>query len=329
MSRLLTLIAPRIAPALTQAIADGSARWPQLARLAGRGSIERLAPAPAASGLRPWQVSLLTALNLDTHYPSAAVTRTGDSNERTSGFWLHVEPIHFAAGLDRLTALVLQGERRVSEAERAELESLVAAHLRASGFDLVTTSAGDWLLRCPRALDVQTMSPEVATSSPLEEVMPRGKDARELRRLMTELQMLLHEHPVNVHRSRRGVPEVNAIWFHGEGEIGGVRRQSLPQAFGEDAYLRGVYRLHDFSVEPAAADARSLLSRAAKHSVAVIDIEDLDTLEALWLAPLARALLVGAIGRVDLVLDRWHLAISCAALLKFWRSERPPARWAA
>ena len=39
-----------------------------------------------------------------------------------------------------------------------------------------------------------------------------------MRRLMTELQMLLHEHPVNEARAARGVPTVNAVWLWGGGE---------------------------------------------------------------------------------------------------------------
>ena len=51
-----------------------------------------------------------------------------------------------------------------------------------------------------RALDVRTVTPETAAAIPLEQAMPQGRDAPALRRLMTELQMLLHEHPVNVER---------------------------------------------------------------------------------------------------------------------------------
>jgi hypothetical protein len=312
-------------------MADHSSRWPQLARLAGRGSIEQLQPARATDGLRPWQAALLLSLGLGPsgeQYPSAAVTRTGDSGERAAGFWLHALPMHFAAGLDRLTAVLLQGESRMANAERAELEPTVAAHLRSSGFELLSTASGEWLVRSERALELQTLSPEAAAANPLDEVMPRGRDAGELRRLMTELQMLLHEHPVGAQRLKRGVPEVNAIWFHGQGAIGGVKRQALPQAFGEDAYLRGLYRLHDLTVEPQPMDARALLSHMSGRAVAVIAVEDLDTLEALWIAPLARALTVGTVAHVDLILDRWRLAISRGALFKFWQQQRSPAQWA-
>jgi hypothetical protein len=329
MTKALTLIAPEIAPAWRQAIAERSSRWPHLARLGGRGSIRGLPP--ASDGLRVWQIALLNSLGIDdrAQYPSAAVTRTGDIAEPARDFWLHLQPMHFMAGLDRLTAVVLHGSTGVARAELAELEPTIAAHLRAGGMQLVTTARGDWLLHSERALDVKVETPETAASTPLEQAMPRGRDAPELRRLMTELQMLLHEHPVNVERARRGVPEINAVWLHGAGEIRGLQRYALPQAFGDDLYLRGIYRLNDSDVTAAPPDAQALLARLRSRAVAVVAADDIDVLEAAWIAPLSRALAAGALARLEVVIDRCAVTVARRSLLKFWRSQRAPAEWAA
>jgi len=329
MTKALTLIAPEIAPALRQAIAERGARWPQLARLGGRGSVDTLPPPHA--GLRAWQVALLDALGVPDHerYPSAAVTRTGDAGEPARGFWLQLQPMHFVAGLDRLTAVILHGASDVTRAELVELEPTIGAHLRTAGMHLATTAHDDWLVRSERSLDVQTSTPDSAAASPLEQAMPQGRDAPALRRLMTELQMLLHEHPVNVARARRGVPEINAGWFHGGGELREPQRYSLPQAFGDDLYLRGIYRLNEIDVTAAPPDAQTMLARLQSRAVAVVAADDVDALEAAWIAPLTRALATGAIARLDLVLDCWRITATRPALLKFWRSPRTPAEWVA
>ncbi len=336
-ARSLTLIAPRIGPALAHARQSREARWPCLARLAGRGKIHCLIDdGTVAADLGPWQTALLDALGMSeahAQYPSAAVTRTGDTQELARGFWLHAQPMHFSAGLDRLSAVLLQGESRVAPAEQAQLVPTLAAHLRSAGFELLVSAGGEWLVRCDRALEVATVSPEFAAAGELEQALPRGPDAPALKRLMTELQMLLHEHPVGTQRQRRGVPAVNAIWFHGAGTVDEVRRQALPQAFGEDAYLHGIYRLHELAVAASPADANSLLSqqRASRqaHVVAVVEVDDLDTLETLWMAPLARALALGAVGGLELVLDRWRMVVPPAAMLRFWRPRRSPVDWVA
>jgi hypothetical protein len=328
MTKALTLIAPGIAPALQRAIAERGARWPQLARLGGRGSI-RVLPSPRA-GLSAWQVALLDTLGVHDHdqYPSAAVTRTGDAGEPARGFWLHLQPMHFMAGLDRLTAVELHGASDVTRAELVELEPTIAAHLRTAAMQLVTTAHDDWLVHSESALDVQTATPESAAVA-LEQAMPKGRDAPALRRLMTELQMLLHEHPVNIARARRGLPEVNAVWFHGAGEIRDLQRYALPQGFGDDLYLRGIYRLNDAEVAAAPIEAQAMLARLSARAVVVVATDDVDVLEAAWIAPLTRALTTGAIARLDIVLDRWHVTVARHSLLKFWRSARTPAQWVA
>lgn len=344
ISRSLTLIAPQIAPALAQAAADAEGRcaaqaalrWPQLARLAGRAGVRCIERASGVHApLSAWQSALLAALGCgeaSARYPSAAVTRIGEAGEVVPGYWMHAEPVHLAAGLADLSATLLSGPHELSGAEREALAPTIAAHLRAAGFGLSGNAAGSWLVRGERELDLTTAPPEVAAREPLQEAMPRGRDAGTMRRLMTELQMLLHEHPVNLERQRRGLLAANAIWFHGEGATPTVTpgndagASSLPQAFGEDPYLRGIYRLHGSAAE-SVADAGGLLARLGPRAVAVVGARDLDTLEAVWLKPLARALLLGRLRRLQLVLDRWYLAASSGTFLKLWRGGMPPARW--
>ena len=163
----------------------------------------------------------------------------------------------------------------------------------------------------------------------LEEAMPTGEAAPLMKRLMTELQMLLHEHPVNVARARAGLPEINAVWLHGGGSIVSCEPRVLPDAFGDDLYLRGFYRAHDQQAQGAAADAEDLLKRMSGAAIAVLGLETLDELERLWLAPLFEALRARSIGALDLVIDHWRIAIDYRGSRRFWRRALPPARWPA
>jgi hypothetical protein len=242
---------------------------------------------------------------------------------------LRAQPIHFAAGLDRLTTVVLQGQGRMTAQESATLGSLLSEHLQSSGFELHHAANDEWLLRSELPLQLRTVTPEFAAANPRAEILPQGSDAGGLRRLMTELQMLLHEHPVNAQREARGAPAINAVWLHGEGTLSDVASVSLPEAFGEDVYLQGIYRLHGKAVKPLPADAASLLSQVHGPTVAVIDVPDLDVLETRWLAVLSRALLTGAISKLDVWLDEWRVTADRTSLFKLWRRELPPTEWAA
>jgi hypothetical protein len=185
------------------------------------------------------------------------------------------------------------------------------------------------LLRSASPLKLQTVTSEFAAANPLSDILPRGVDAGPIRRLMTEMQMLLHEHPVNERRQARGAPAINAVWVCGEGILHEVSSVSLPTAYGEDPFLRGIYRLHDQAVGPTPADAKSLLAQLRGPTVAVIDAPDLDVLETQWLAPLARALVSGAISKLTLMFDAWQVSAERTDMFKLWRRERRPTEWAA
>jgi hypothetical protein len=327
MLTTLTIIVPDLNPVRGDSGADNS-HWPNLARLAGRGSV---APRALDSRSDSLHSAVLDALNLRSvaeKYPSAAVMRTGIRGERAAGFWLRVQPIHFVAGLDRVTTVVLRGAARMSAAERSSLDPVFAEHLQATGFELHAPN-DEWLLRSASPLKLQTVTPEFAAANPHAEILPRGADAGPIRRLMTEMQMLLHEHPVNARRQARGAPAINAVWVHGEGILSDVSSVSLPAGHGEDVFLRGIYRLHDQSVGAKPADAKSLLPQLRGPTVAVIDVPDLDSLETHWLAPLARALLSGAISKLTLMFDEWQVSVGRTDLFKLWRRERRPSEWAA
>ena len=72
-----------------------------------------------------------------------------------------------------------------------------------------------------------------------------------------------------------------------------------------------------------------LLALLQSRAVAVVATDDVDVLEAAWIAPLTRALAIGAIARLEIVVDRWRVMATRRAMLKFWRGPRPPAQWTA
>lgn len=217
----------------------------------------------------------------------------------------------------------------MSVAERESLTPMLVDHLRSTGFELHDGFNGEWLLSSEAPLQVQTVTPEFAAANPSEDILPRGRDAGGLRRLMTELQMLLHEHPVNTQRQLRGLPALNAIWVHGEGMLTEPSEKSLPAARGDDVYLRGIYRLHNQSIEVRPTDAVTLLKQISGPTVAVIDVTNAQTLETQWLTPLSRALMSGAISKLTLMFDGWQVVSHRADTFKLWRRDLQPANWGA
>lgn len=334
----LTLIAADIVPALNAAVDNGEARWPVLAKCAARGMLRRVdvADDSAARALSSAQGSVLEALALQGRMrdlPSAALIRTGETGVRAEGVWAHLQCVHFAAGLSDLAAASLRGAARLTDAERAELGMTLAEHFDAERYELHPTARGDWLVKLPQPVAARTVAPEYAFQSSLAQSLPQGEGAAALRRLLTEAQMLLHEHPVNQRRERQGLPTANAVWLWGAGALPATapERKPLPLAFANDPFLKGLYLLYGESVQAVESAPECIESSAhlGADRLVVADIDSLDALEAQWLPAVLRALRRGVFARATLHLGEWRIGLQRTDLLRFWKGARAPRQWGA
>lgn len=261
--------------------------------------------------LNPWQHSLLYALDpalREAGLASAMLHWRGEGRAWRSGTALHVELVHLQAGLDDLR-LVLPPPP--TSAEEAQLLTSLQPLLSLSGFEL-QVSAGEpsrWYLFCETQLSLQTYSPHAGFATRIFEVMPQGAHGAELRRLMTETQMLLHEHPVNQQRARQGLATLNALWPWGAAQLNQVSQPSTQRVLGTHPYLLGLCEHLHISCWPLPPDAQALLSLDADQVLLLLPDEPLAQLEVNWLAPVHAALQRGDIGLLDVHLDHWRFSL--------------------
>jgi hypothetical protein len=166
--------------------------------------------------------------------------------------------------------------------------------------------------------------------------------------LLTEIQMLLHAHPVNEAREARGEPALNSLWVWGGGrppstasgpwrsvaaddpsalglaQLAGMRRLELPPS--AESWLGRLPEDGRHLVVLDALRTPALLERQAEYE------EALQALEQRWFAPLLGALREQRIGMVTL---RVPDAVPGAGfetirgdLRRFWRRPRPLGRYA-
>ena len=76
-------------------------------------------------------------------------------------------------------------------------------------------ASGRWYLRGLDARALDTPPTHFLARREAGGWLPGTGDAAPWRRLMSELEMLWHAHPVNAERARRGLPPVNGVWFWG------------------------------------------------------------------------------------------------------------------
>lgn len=259
--------------------------------------------------------------------PAGPCTAVAQVSSRPRGTWACARPVHLLTAIDHLQlgaeALVLD------DAERATLARDLNGHFADRGFVFHAARAiPDSLLECSSPVECSTSEPSGLIGCNLRDLMPTGRDAAAIRSLTNEIQMLLHEHPVNVARASRGLPVINSLWLWGFGELGEPIQLDLPLLFTDDAWLAGLWQLHGRSARglsdlpaeswPPVGPALVAWSRCAPGS----PTEALATAERQCFVPLSSALRAGRVNRIEMLLGSCAFVVDRKARWRFWRRGR-------
>ncbi|WP_295857265.1 phosphoglycerate mutase [uncultured Xylophilus sp.] len=168
----------------------------------------------------PHERALARALGLpveDGRLPWAARSAAADGQDVAADAWAWVTPCHWQVAPDHIGMLdpaVLQ----LSEDESRRLLALVAPYFAEDGMALEFVAPTRWRARGAPLRGLATASLDRVTGRSIDLWMPDGPEARPLRRLQGEMQMLLYTDPSTDARNARGQLAVNAFWFSGTGD---------------------------------------------------------------------------------------------------------------
>jgi hypothetical protein len=129
-----------------------------------------------------------------------------------------VTPCHWAVGTDQVT-LLDPDQLDLQEAESRELLATVQPLFDSEGWQLRWGAATRWYAIHPSLAGLRTASLDRVIGRNVDRWMPDDPQARRIRRLQSEVQMVLHQHPVNEAREARGLPAVNSFWLSGCGVL--------------------------------------------------------------------------------------------------------------
>lgn len=138
-----------------------------------------------------------------------------NSHPQAQPIWL-AELVHLALGADQAN-LLDPGQMDLRPEESAALLDTARPLFDGTGFTVHALSPQRWRLSLPEGLRPQTASPQVVAGHRLNEWWRQDAETRPWRRLLNEIQMAWHEHPVNDARAARGMAPVNALWLYGGG----------------------------------------------------------------------------------------------------------------
>ena len=136
---------------------------------------------------------------------------------------------------------VLLADARVLAIEPVEAALLAAAFdqtFAAEGLQLRVPRPDRWYLRLPADPGFRTHPLLDAIGRDINPLLPYGPSAPRWHALLTEIQMLFHQHPVNRVREERNQPLINSIWFWGGGACPTGVRAPAADLYANDPLTR-------------------------------------------------------------------------------------------
>lgn len=148
--------------------------------------------------------------------PWAARQAAADGIEVGAHPWGLLTPVHWRVGTD---AVHLADPRalELDEATSRTLLDAVRPLFESEGFTLAWGAPLRWYASHPTLAALPTASLERVIGRNVDRWLPAQREARLVRRLQNEVQMLLHTHPINGQREAAGLPAVNSFWLSGCG----------------------------------------------------------------------------------------------------------------
>jgi hypothetical protein len=307
------------------------ARWLIADRQSGRtvaaSSDERPDPDQELLGAAPASVA---AAAVPSPPPGAAPSPA--SKEMV---WM-ATPVHLVAGL---TSVHLD-RRSILRLSADDLTALATEFRRIfhdSGFALEPLESGDFLLLGPQVTIGETLEPARAIGNSIADAQPVGVTDPALRRLGAEIEMWLHEHPINDARRRRGEAPVTGLWLWGGGHQRSAQRPasaaSSDIAFGRDAYLEGLWASSGKKVFPLPQQLTDVFGYpGVRRAALVMEISPMLHSNPRWtffdavahidrafIAPAVQALAAGKVERLVIVANDRQLTLRARDRFKLWR----------
>lgn len=310
---------------------EGAHRFPALELLFSRGKSCRLS-ADSANHLR----FTLFGIEPGELLPIAALTHVSDRKQKPEDdyYWLRSDPVTLWADMAKVF-MTSHGFADLDPYERNEIENCIRAVLKEEGIHLHANHPERWCIALNAPLKFEFTSLDDALGMDLAESLPAHPQARFWRRILNEIQVALHNCPVNIKRRQTGRQQINSVWFWGGGFIPDTAPHNLiDTVYSNNPVTRGLAIINDCRLKSQRRAAQSDFKRDGRSIL--IDwlassrypVEELEQLENL-----TRQLLIQA-DRNRLVLqfhagDGEGRVYDNRSHRRFWRRKRPLHRQAA
>ncbi len=252
------------------------------------------------------------------HWPVAALTRQLDAGDAGAAAWLRADPARVSPDMNGARMLAYGDALALDAEDTAQLLPALKPLFGDAGLLLDAPHPSRWYLRLPQESRLPAFAPiGDVLGDDLFAHLPEGDEGRRWRALLTEAQIVLHNHPWNARRVAAGKAPVNSLWFWGGGRMPQSVSTRFRQVKGQDTLLRALARAAGVTAEGEGGAVDALID--LRH------LRQLDVLVRDALQPLLAALARGELRVLELDFeDGGRFILRRDQRWRFWR--RPLVR---
>ena len=124
---------------------------------------------------------------------------------------LFATPIHTRVGTAGIFCVTVS-QLALSDQEAQDIAEVIHTSLP-EGCWLNEYDGQQWRCTVPDKLHLRTTSASKIEGQELRPFVPKGKDAGQWKAIVAEVEMALHDHPINQQRRARNQPTVDSLWL--------------------------------------------------------------------------------------------------------------------
>jgi len=192
-----------------------------------------------------------------------------DTDKKAPPHCVCTELIHLQADKDNARLLPMQA-LDVTDDEAEQLVEALNQLIIEDGLEVLRTSSHHYYLTGMSAAALDTWPAHAVANGKIANYLPRQAEAGDWRRLMTEVQMLFHDHPVNTARANAHQLPINGMWFWGGAQPLNPLPKDNIELISADAYTNGFAKTMGITpTNPGDVDWANLESQATEELIIV------------------------------------------------------------
>ena len=274
----------------------------------------------------------------NTDVPVAPVTYALDSDKTglDDSYWLRADPVYLRADRDAIVLAEYLG-LHLNTDEANQFTREISAHFASDHWHLEAPVPQRWYLRLPENPGMHTHPLSEVIGKSIKNHLPYGPKEMAWHAWLTELQMLLHNSPVNQQRENRGEHPVNSLWFWGGGQCPKIPKVDWAQLWSDDPTALGLANLAGVPRTGAPVNGEAWLHEAitpGRHLVVLEEWRDIfaehsfhqrnemQEMNQRWFSPLLKALKSGQLESLTLYpLNGQSFYLSAARARHWWKRK--------